>query len=241
MEKNFNATNESKAIKEIIVKAENLSKIYGSGSSKVVALDSVNLEIYKGEIVAILGPSGSGKTTLLNLLAGLDVPTSGTIVIDGQEITKMSEEEKAKFRAKNMGFIFQFFNLIPVLTAVENVELPLLLNKVPVADARKRALELLELMGISHRKDAYPSQLSGGEQQRVSIARALSTTPKIIWADEPTGALDVKNGEQIKKLIIELNKEFGTTFVIVTHDQSVAQIANRVMRMENGRIVEVIG
>jgi putative ABC transport system ATP-binding protein len=241
MEKNFNATNESKAIKEIIVKAENLSKIYGSGSSKVVALDSVNLEIYKGEIVAILGPSGSGKTTLLNLLAGLDVPTSGTIVIDGQEITKMSEEEKAKFRAKNMGFIFQFFNLIPVLTAVENVELPLLLNKVPVANARKRALELLELMGISHRKDAYPSQLSGGEQQRVSIARALSTTPKIIWADEPTGALDVKNGEQIKKLIIELNKEFGTTFVIVTHDQSVAQIANRIMRMENGRIVEVIG
>jgi len=241
MEKNLNATNESKAIKEIIVKAENLSKIYGSGSSKVVALDSVNLEIYKGEIVAILGPSGSGKTTLLNLLAGLDVPTSGTIVIDGQEITKMSEEEKAKFRAKNMGFIFQFFNLIPVLTAVENVELPLLLNKVPVADARKRALELLELMGISHRKDAYPSQLSGGEQQRVSIARALSTTPKIIWADEPTGALDVKNGEQIKKLIIELNKELGTTFVIVTHDQSVAQIANRIMRMENGRIVEVIG
>uniref|UniRef100_A0A7V4NEX2 ABC transporter ATP-binding protein n=1 Tax=Fervidobacterium pennivorans TaxID=93466 RepID=A0A7V4NEX2_FERPE len=237
MEKNFNATNESK---EIIVKAENLSKIYGSGSSKVVALDSVNLEIYKGEIVAILGPSGSGKTTLLNLLAGLDIPTSGTIIIDGQEITKMSEEEKAKFRAKSMGFIFQFFNLIPVLTAVENVELPLLLNKVPVTEARKRALELLELLGISHRKDAYPSQLSGGEQQRVSIARALSTKPKIIWADEPTGALDVKNGEQIKKLIIELNKEFGTTFVIVTHDQSVAQIANRIMRMENGRIVEVI-
>ncbi|MDM7321445.1 MULTISPECIES: ABC transporter ATP-binding protein [Fervidobacterium] len=238
MEKKLNGPNE---MKEIIVKAENLSKIYGSGSSKVVALDSVNLEIYKGEIVAILGPSGSGKTTLLNLLAGLDVPTSGTIVIDGQEITKMSEEEKAKFRAKNMGFIFQFFNLIPVLTAVENVELPLLLNKVPVVDARKRALELLELMGISHRKDAYPSQLSGGEQQRVSIARALSTTPKIIWADEPTGALDVKNGEQIKKLIIELNREFGTTFVIVTHDQSVAQIANRIMRMESGRIVEVIG
>lgn len=238
MEKNLNGPNE---MKEIIVKAENLSKIYGSGSSKVVALDSVNLEIYKGEIVAILGPSGSGKTTLLNLLAGLDVPTSGTIVIDGQEITKMSEEEKAKFRAKSMGFIFQFFNLIPVLTAVENVELPLLLNKVPVANARRKALELLEFMGISHRKDAYPSQLSGGEQQRVSIARALSTTPKIIWADEPTGALDVKNGEQIKKLIIELNREFGTTFVIVTHDQSVAQIANRIMRMENGRIVEVIG
>ncbi|AFG34385.1 ABC-type antimicrobial peptide transport system, ATPase component [Fervidobacterium pennivorans DSM 9078] len=238
MQKNFNATNE---LKEIIVKAENLSKIYGSGSSKVVALDSVNLEIYKGEIVAILGPSGSGKTTLLNLLAGLDIPTSGTIIIDGQEITKMSEEEKAKFRAKSMGFIFQFFNLIPVLTAVENVELPLLLNKVPVTEARKRALELLEFMGISHRKDAYPSQLSGGEQQRVSIARALSTTPKIIWADEPTGALDVKNGEQIKKLIIELNKEFGTTFVIVTHDQNVAQIANRIMRMENGRIIEVIG
>jgi len=226
--------------KEVLIKVENLSKIYGTGNSKVIALDSVNLEIYKGEIVAILGPSGSGKTTLLNLLAGLDIPTTGSVVVDGREITKMTEEEKAKFRAKEMGFIFQFFNLIPVLTAVENVELPLLLNKVPISQARARALELLEKMNIIHRKDAYPPQLSGGEQQRVAIARALSTHPKIIWADEPTGALDIKNGEQIKRLIIDLNQEFETTFVIVTHDQSVAQIANRIMRMESGKIAETI-
>ncbi|WP_448374428.1 ABC transporter ATP-binding protein [Fervidobacterium sp.] len=230
----------SSKTKEVLIKVENLSKIYGTGNSKVVALDSVNLEIYKGEIVAILGPSGSGKTTLLNLLAGLDLPTTGTVVVDGREITKMTEEEKAKFRAKEMGFIFQFFNLIPVLTAVENVELPLLLNKVPISQARARALELLEKMNILHRKDAYPPQLSGGEQQRVAIARALSTNPKIIWADEPTGALDIKNGEQIKRLIIDLNQEFETTFVIVTHDQSVAQIANRIMRMESGKIAEII-
>ncbi|PHJ12557.1 macrolide ABC transporter ATP-binding protein [Fervidobacterium sp. SC_NGM5_G05] len=223
-----------------LVQAQNLSKIYGNGPSKVIALDNVNLEIYECEIIAILGPSGSGKTTLLNLLAGLDVPSSGQIIIDGVDITSLSEEEKTKFRAKNMGFIFQFFNLIPVLNAVENVELPMLLNKYSLSEARKRALELLEKLNILHRKDAYPSQLSGGEQQRVSIARALSTRPKIIWADEPTGALDSKNAEQIKQLIIELNKEFGTTFVIVTHDPSVAQIANRIFRMESGQIVEVI-
>ncbi|HOK34223.1 MAG TPA: ABC transporter ATP-binding protein, partial [Fervidobacterium sp.] len=172
-----------------IVIARELSKIYGSNESKVIALDTVNLTISKGEIVAIFGPSGSGKTTLLNLLAGLDVPTSGQVFIDNQEITKMNEEEKTRFRAKYMGFIFQFFNLIPVLNAVENVELPLLLNGVPISESRKRSLELLEKVNMANRKDAYPSQLSGGEQQRVAIARALSTNPKIIWADEPTGAL----------------------------------------------------
>lgn len=226
--------------KDIIVSAESLSKVYGSGNSKVVALDNVNLTIYKGEIIAILGPSGSGKTTLLNLLAGLDLPTTGRVVIDGVEITSLSEEEKTRFRAENMGFIFQFFNLVPVLTAIENVELPMLLNKYSISEARRRALELLEKMNILHRKDAYPPQLSGGEQQRVSIARALSTKPKIIWADEPTGALDSKNGEQIKNLIIQLNKELRTTFVIVTHDPSVAQIADRIVKMESGKIAEII-
>ncbi|MEN3041964.1 MAG: ABC transporter ATP-binding protein, partial [Fervidobacterium sp.] len=186
------------------------------------------------------GPSGSGKSTLLNLLAGLDLPTIGRVVIEGVEITSLGEEEKTKFRAKNMGFIFQFFNLVPVLTAIENVELPMLLNKYPISEARKRALELLEKMNILHRKDAYPPQLSGGEQQRVSIARALSTKPKIIWADEPTGALDSKNGEQIKNLIIQLNRELKTTFVIVTHDPSVAQIADRIVKMESGKIAEII-
>lgn len=144
-----------------IVVAKDLSKIYGSSNSRVVALDSVGIEISKGEIVAIFGPSGSGKTTLLNLLAGLDVPTSGQVFIDNQEITKMTEEEKTRFRARNMGFIFQFFNLIPVLNAVENVELPLLLNEVPLSEARKRSLELLEKVNMASRKDAYPSQLSG--------------------------------------------------------------------------------
>ncbi len=222
-----------------IVVAKDLSKIYGSSNSRVVALDSVGIEISKGEIVAIFGPSGSGKTTLLNLLAGLDVPTSGQVFIDNQEITKMTEEEKTRFRARNMGFIFQFFNLIPVLNAVENVELPLLLNEVPLSEARKRSLELLEKVNMASRKDAYPSQLSGGEQQRVAIARALSTNPKIIWADEPTGALDSRNGEQIKRMIIELNEEFGTTFVIVTHDTTVAHIAHRIIRMDSGMIIAI--
>jgi len=222
-----------------IVITENISKIYGSGNSKVIALDGVNLEIFAGEIVAILGPSGSGKTTLLNILAGLDLPTSGRVFIENKDITSMSEEERTRFRGKNMGFIFQFFNLVPVLTAVENVELPLLLNGVDYSTARKRALELLERMNVAHRKDAYPSQLSGGEQQRVSIARALATNPKIIWADEPTGALDEKNGEQIKRLIVELNREYGTTFVIVTHDLNVARIANRIIRMNSGKIVSI--
>ena len=222
-----------------IVVAKDLSKIYGSSNSRVVALDSVGIEISKGEIVAIFGPSGSGKTTLLNLLAGLDVPTSGQVFIDNQEITKMTEEEKTRFRARNMGFIFQFFNLTPVLNAVENVELPLLLNEVPLSEARKRSLELLEKVNMASRKDAYPSQLSGGEQQRVAIARALSTNPKIIWADEPTGALDSRNGEQIKRMIIELNEEFGTTFVIVTHDTTVAHIAHRIIRMDSGMIIAI--
>ncbi|MFN6991813.1 MAG: ABC transporter ATP-binding protein [Fervidobacterium sp.] len=194
----------------------------------------------KAEGILIAGPPGSGKTTLLNLLAGLDVPTTGKIVIDGTDITKLSEEEKTGFRARNMGFIFQFFNLIPVLTAVENIELPLLLNKYPLSEARKRALELLERMNIIHRKDAYPPQLSGGEQQRVSVARAISTNPKIIWADEPTGALDAKNGQQIKEIILQLNKEYKTTFVIVTHDPSVASIANRILRMDSGRIIDTV-
>ncbi|ODN31451.1 ABC transporter ATP-binding protein [Fervidobacterium thailandense] len=222
-----------------MVIAENISKVYGTGDSKVVALDGVNLEVRSGEIVAILGPSGSGKTTLLNILAGLDLPTTGRVLIEDKDITSMSEEERTRFRGKNMGFIFQFFNLVPVLTAVENVELPLLLNGVDFATARRRAVELLERMNVAHRKDAYPSQLSGGEQQRVSIARALATNPKIIWADEPTGALDEKNGEQIKQLIVELNREYGTTFVIVTHDLNVARIANRIVRMNSGKIVSI--
>ncbi len=226
--------------KEIIVKATDVSKIYASGGNKVVALDNISLEIYKGEILIILGPSGSGKTTLLNLLSGLDNPTNGTIEVLGQDLTKMNEEQKTKFRAKHIGFIFQFFNLVPVLTATENVELPLLINKVDSKVARDTALKLLDRLGILHRKDAFPNQLSGGEQQRVAIARALSIKPEIIWADEPTGALDSKSGENIKNLIVELNKEYNTTFVIVTHDLSMMEIAHRTVRMDSGKIIQII-
>ncbi len=226
--------------KESIVKALNVSKIYESGNNRVVALDTVSLEIYKGEILIILGPSGSGKTTLLNLLSGLDNPTNGTIEVLGQDLTKMNEEQKTKFRAKHIGFIFQFFNLVPVLTATENVELPLLINKVDSKVARDTALKLLDRLGILHRKDAFPNQLSGGEQQRVAIARALSIKPEIIWADEPTGALDSKSGENIKNLIVELNKEYNTTFVIVTHDLSMMEIAHRTVRMDSGKIIQII-
>ncbi len=226
--------------KESIVKALNVSKIYESGNNRVVALDTVSLEIYKGEILIILGPSGSGKTTLLNLLSGLDNPTNGTIEVLGQDLTKMNEEQKTKFRAKHIGFIFQFFNLVPVLTATENVELPLLINKVDSKVARDTALKLLNRLGILHRKDAFPNQLSGGEQQRVAIARALSIKPEIIWADEPTGALDSKSGENIKNLIVELNREYNTTVVIVTHDLSMMEIAHRTVRMDSGKIIQII-
>ncbi len=226
--------------KEIIVKATNVSKIYDSGGNKVVALDNISLEIYRGEILIILGPSGSGKTTLLNLLSGLDNPTTGTIEVLGKDLTKMDEEQKTRFRAKHIGFIFQFFNLIPVLTATENVELPLLINKADSKIARDTALKFLDRLGIIHRKDAFPNQLSGGEQQRVAIARALSIKPEIIWADEPTGALDSKSGENIKNLIVELNKEYNTTFVIVTHDLSMMEIAHRTVRMDSGKILQII-
>lgn len=222
----------------MIVKAKNLKKFYGK-KNPFPALKGISLEIEEGEILAILGPSGCGKTTLLNCLSGLDTPTEGEVLVLGKDITKMKEEEKTKFRAQNMGFIFQFFNLIPVLTAVENVEIPLLVSKTyPVGEVRKKANEWLERLHIEHRAKAYPNEMSGGEQQRVAIARALINNPKIVWADEPTGALDTKNSEEIMNIILEMNKEFGTTFVIVTHDPNVAEKAHRIIRMDSGKIVE---
>lgn len=222
----------------MMVKAENVKKFYGK-KNPFPALKGISLEIEDGEILAILGPSGCGKTTLLNCLSGLDTPTEGEVLVLGKDITKMKEEEKTKFRAQNMGFIFQFFNLIPVLTAIENVEIPLLISKsYSVSEVRKKAYEWLERLHIEHRAKAYPNEMSGGEQQRVAIARALINSPKIVWADEPTGALDTKNGEEIINIILEMNREFGTTFVIVTHDPHIAEKANRVIRMDSGMIIE---
>ncbi|ABR29914.1 macrolide ABC transporter ATP-binding protein [Thermosipho melanesiensis] len=221
----------------MIIKAKNLTKVYGK-RERVVALKDINLEIEEGEIVAILGPSGCGKTTLLNCLSGLDELTSGSVEVLGKSLTGMNEEEKTKFRSVYMGFIFQFFNLIPVLNAIENVELPLLISKkLKVSEVRKRALDWLEKLHIAHRAKAYPSEMSGGEQQRVAIARALINNPKIVWADEPTGALDTKNSEEIMDIILNMNRELNTTFVIVTHDPNVAKKANRIIRMDSGRIL----
>ncbi|MDK2899517.1 MAG: putative transport system ATP-binding protein [Thermosipho sp. (in: thermotogales)] len=221
----------------MIVRAKKLTKVYGK-KEKFEALKGVNLEINEGEILAILGPSGCGKTTLLNCLSGLDEPTSGEVEVLGKRLDRMNEEEKTIFRSENMGFIFQFFNLIPVLTAVENVEIPLLISKNGTpSEIRKKALEWLERLHILHRKNAYPSEMSGGEQQRVAIARALINNPKIVWADEPTGALDTKNSQEIIDLIINMNKELGTTFVIVTHDINVAKKAHRIIKMDSGQIV----
>lgn len=221
----------------MIVVARNLTKVYGK-KEPFSALKGIDLEIKEGEILAILGPSGCGKTTLLNCLSGLDEPTSGEVEVLGKRLDKMTEDEKTHFRAQNMGFIFQFFNLIPVLNAVENVEIPLLISKKgSTREIRQKALEWLERFHIAHRKNAYPSEMSGGEQQRVAIARALINNPKIVWADEPTGALDTKNSEEIMNLIVNINKELGTTFVIVTHDLNVAKKAHRIIRMDSGRII----
>jgi len=221
---------------EMIVVATNLRKVYGKGKKQVEALKGLNLEIRKGEFVAILGPSGSGKTTLLNCLSGIDVPTEGEVYIDQKALHTMSEDEKTIFRAKMMGFVFQFFNLIPVLTAIENVELPLMILGMRNG-VREKALSMLEKLGMKEKANRFPSELSGGEQQRVAIARALVHSPKIVWADEPTGALDTKTGEMIVDLLVRLKEDTNTTLVVVTHDERIAKKADRVLFIEDGRIV----
>jgi len=221
---------------EMIVVAMNLRKIYGKGKKQVEALKGLNLEIRKGEFVAILGPSGSGKTTLLNCLSGIDVPTEGEVYIDQKALHTMSEDEKTIFRARMMGFVFQFFNLIPVLTAVENVELPLMILGMRNG-VREKALSMLEKLGMKEKANRFPSELSGGEQQRVAIARALVHSPKIVWADEPTGALDTRTGEMIVNLLVKLKEDTNTTLVVVTHDERIAKKADRVLFIEDGKIV----
>ena len=217
-----------------IIEAQNLHKIYDGGRIRVHALRGVSLQIKKGEMIAIMGVSGCGKTTLLNCLSGLDSITEGNVRIEGRELNLMSDEEKTEYRAKKMGFIFQFYNLLPVLSAVENVELPLLVAKVKPAIARKRALEALKMVGLDGWESHKPAELSGGQRQRVTIARSLVNHPLIVFGDEPTGDLDRDTSEEIMDLLCRLNAEYKQTFVLVTHDSKIADKTDRVLVMGDG-------
>jgi putative ABC transport system ATP-binding protein len=221
-----------------IVQAKQLDKIYDTGAVRVHALKGVDLTTHRGEVVSIMGPSGCGKTTLLNCLSGLDSIDGGDVVIEGVSLAEMSDRERTDYRAAHMGFVFQFYNLMPVLTAVENVELPLLVARVPAKVARAKALDALELVGLRARAKHVPDELSGGERQRTTIARALVNDPAIVWADEPTGDLDSENAAEITDLMRHLNRERGLTFLIVTHDPSVGHKADRLVRMLDGTVVE---
>ena len=225
-------------VAETIVEATGVDKIYDTGKVQVQALRGVSFGVRRGEMVAIMGPSGSGKTTLLNCLSGLDRIDGGEVAIEGVPLSAMSDEERTDYRAKRMGFVFQFYNLMPVLTSVENVELPLLVARVPSKEARRKALEALDLVGLRERAAHVPDELSGGQRQRVTIARALVNNPAIVWADEPTGDLDSENAEEIVELMRSLNAEQGLTFLIVTHDIGVGRATDRIVRMVDGEIVD---
>jgi len=213
-----------------------LTKEYRSGSSALAVLRDVSFEIPQGAFVAIVGPSGSGKTTLLGLLAGLDLPTRGSVELDGADLTRLNEDARARLRGEKVGFIFQSFQLIPTLTAQENVQVPLELRGR--GDAADKARDLLQRVGLGDRTDHFPTQLSGGEQQRVAVARAFANEPRILFADEPTGNLDGATGARIVALLDELNRESGTTVVIVTHDLQLAEHAQRIIRLRDGLVVE---
>lgn len=219
-----------------MIEFENIYKIYNMGDSEVRAVDGVSFKIDKGEFVAIVGQSGSGKSTCMNIIGALDVPTSGRYSLNGNDVSKMTDDELAEIRNKQIGFIFQQYNLIPKLNVYENVELPLLYSNIDAKEREKRVLESLEKVGLLDRKRHMPNQLSGGQQQRVSIARALATHPALILADEPTGALDSKTGREILTFLKQLNAE-GNTVVLITHDNSIAEEAKRVIRLQDGKIV----
>jgi ABC-type lipoprotein export system ATPase subunit len=227
---------ESRAV-DLMIEAHGVTKTYESGQIRVEALKDVDFVVARGEMVAIMGPSGCGKTTLLNCLSGLDTIDSGTIRIAGTELAEMSDNARTDFRAQEMGFIFQFYNLLPVLTAIENVELPLLVSGVSLDEARQRALEMLQRVGIAGHDNHLPSELSGGQRQRVTIARALVNNPAIVWADEPTGDLDSKAAGEIMSLIRTLNRTLKETFIIVTHDPKIGALCDRIVRMQDGRII----
>ena len=218
------------------VSVRDVSKIYKRGKQEISALDGISLKIDEGDYVALMGPSGSGKTTLLNLIGGLDQPTRGDLVVGNDDIAKLRGRKLARWRSRHIGFIFQFYNLIPVLTALQNVELPLLLVRMSGRERKQRAQNALELVGLGDRVKHYPRQLSGGQEQRVAIARALVSDPSLLLADEPTGDLDRTSADEVLGLLQRLNKEFNKTIVMVTHDPHAAERANRIIHLEKGEL-----
>ena len=226
------------AQEENIIIAKGIHKTYRTGTVEVLALRGVDFVVKRGEMVAVMGPSGCGKTTLLNCLSGLDGFDQGEVVIEGTQLPKMSDNERTDYRARRMGFVFQLYNLLPVLSSVENVEMPLLVSGVPSAKGRKMALEALAMVGLPGVADRLPAELSGGQRQRVTIARALVNQPAIIWADEPTGDLDSETTGEIMDLLCQLNKANQQTFVLVTHSDEVARRADRIVRMRDGLMVD---
>jgi putative ABC transport system ATP-binding protein len=221
-----------------LISAANLKKVYGSGETAVTALDSVSLQVEPGEFVAIMGPSGCGKSTLLHLLGGLDRPTSGSVTIDGHNLSHLSDAKLTELRRRRIGFIFQFFNLIPVLNALENAALPITLDGVRPAEAKERAAEWLRKVGLDDRLDHRPDQLSGGQQQRVAVARALVADPALVLADEPTGNLDTRSSEEIAGLLRQVANDWGRAVVIVTHDPRIAAYADRIVFLKDGAVVD---
>ena len=221
-----------------LVEIRGLTKRFRKGDEVITPLEDVSLDVERGDFLSLMGPSGSGKSTLLNVISGIDRPEAGTITVDGVEITRMSRSQLADWRAANLGYIFQTHNLVPVLTAYENVELPVLLLPLSAADRRKRVELALEAVGLTDRADYYPRQLSGGQEQRVGIARAIVAHPTVVVADEPTGSLDAETSEQIQVLLGRLNRELGITMLLVTHDPDVAGIADRQLRLDHGKILE---
>jgi putative ABC transport system ATP-binding protein len=222
---------------QALVRIQDLHKVYFRGSERIDVLQGVNLEIPQGDFLALMGPSGSGKTTLLNLIGGLDTPSEGSIEVAGDRIDKMAGSRLAAWRARHIGFVFQLYNLLPVLTAARNVELPLLLTKLSSSDRKRRVQTALSVVGLGDRANHYPRQLSGGQEQRVGIARAIVTDPTLLLCDEPTGDLDRKSGDEILELLHTLNKEHGKTIVMVTHDPHAAARAARTLHLEKGTLV----
>ena len=229
-------TSETNPNDDLIIQATGVQKIYHTGLVSVPALRGVDLSVRRGEMVAVMGPSGCGKTTLLNCLSGLDTADQGQIAIEGVSLSGMSDHQRTAYRARRMGFVFQFYNLLPVLSAVENVELPLLVSGVRLREARKRALEALAQVGLAQRAYHRPAELSGGERQRTTIARALVNRPALVWADEPTGDLDSETANEIMDVLVDLNREQRLTFILVTHDRGVGARCGRIVRMRDGLV-----